>query len=129
MKKIGYVDFVSLYPSVQYYEKYPVGHYTLIPESQLKTYNTNWFGFVHCKILPPRGLYLPVLSYRSKEKKLIFGLCRTCIENNKQQSCHHTDEERSITGFWGTPEVNKAIEKGYQVKEIYEVRHFNQLFY
>jgi hypothetical protein len=36
--------------------------------------------------------------------------CDICLENMTKR-CEHTDEQRCITGFWGTPEVNKAIEK------------------
>ena len=74
-----YIDVVSLYPTVMYYDRYPTGH----PERILKPeqYDMNWFGFVYCKILDPRGLYLPVLPYKQKTKqatKLLFGLCRMC---------------------------------------------------
>ncbi|CAL1264770.1 unnamed protein product, partial [Larinioides sclopetarius] len=50
-----------------------------------------------CKILPPRGLYLPVLPFRCNGK-LMFPLCRTCAETLNQSSCHHSDEERNIIG-------------------------------
>ena len=36
----------------------------------------------------------------------------------------HTDSERAITGFWTTPEIEKALEKGYTIEKIYEVWHF-----
>jgi len=34
------------------------------------------------------------------------------------------DSERAITGFWTTAELNKALEKGYVINQIYEVLHF-----
>lgn len=44
----------------------------------------------------------------------------------------HTDEERCLIGTWTTIEINKAIEKGYSIKEIYDVWHYaeksNELF-
>ncbi|XP_072400380.1 uncharacterized protein [Diabrotica undecimpunctata] len=60
-KKLRYIDVVSLYPTVQYYDAYPVGH-------PLKIYNPvaydfSWFGLIQCtnKTLttPPR-LLLPL---------------------------------------------------------------------
>ena len=38
--------------------------------------------------------------------------------------CHHTPEQRQITGTWCTPELEKAVEKGYQILHIHEVWHF-----
>ena len=76
-QKGRYIDVVSLYPTVMYFDKYPVGHLIKIIKPQ--SYNDSWFGFVYCKILPPRGLYQPVLPYKQKTKqahKLLFGLCR-----------------------------------------------------
>jgi hypothetical protein len=156
-EKGKYIDVVSLYPTVMYYDKYPIGHPSRIIKP--KMYDSNWFGFVYCKILPPRGLYHPVLPCKQKVKqghKLLFGLCRSCMqtidfkcEHNKKIKCNenciekkckncksarkiakqncnicynvrngecfHTDDERCITGFWCTNEVQKAIDKGYQI--------------
>ena len=84
-----YIDVVSLYPTVMYNDRYPIGH----PQKILKpeTYDSNWFGFMYCKVLPPRGLYLPVLPYKQPTKqghKLIFGLCRTCM-GTINAKCYH----------------------------------------
>ena len=62
-----YIDVVSLYPTVMYYDRYPTGHPTRI--SKPETFDPKWFGFIHCKVLPPRQLYLPVLPYKQKTKK------------------------------------------------------------
>ena len=89
-EKGRYIDVCSLYPTVMYYDKYPVGH----PEKIIKpdTYDPNWFGFIYCKVLPPRGLYLPVLPYKQKSKdahKLLFGLCRCCMNEINSKCFHH----------------------------------------
>ena len=84
-----YIDVVSLYPTVMYYDRYPVGHPARI--SKPDKYNTNWFGFIYCKILPPRGLYLPVLPYKQKIQqatKLLFGLCRACMSRTGAKCSH-----------------------------------------
>jgi DNA polymerase type B, organellar and viral len=122
-----YIDVCSLYPTVMYYDKYPVGHPTKIYNPP--NYDPNWFGMVHCKILPPRGLYLPVLPVKCKTKdsyKLIFELCQECMSNINGPTeiqgmpragsslCKHTDSQRAITGYWTTVEIQEAINQGYK---------------
>ena len=126
-EKGKYVDVCSLYPTVMFYDEFPIGHPTKIYKPT--KYDPNWFGLIHCKILPPRGLYLPVLPYKQKtfnSHKLMFGLCRRCMELQNKNTCNHTDSERCLTGFWTTKEISKALEKGYQIKEIYEVHNFEK---
>ena len=137
-----YLDFCSLYPTVQYYQKYPIGHPTKIfnPEK----HDVSWYGLIKCKVVPLRKLYHPVLPQRikvvhkeeeGKEKKsivyekLIFTLCKACAEKADQNECEHTDDERSFIGTWTTDEINKAIEKGekrYKVLRTYKVWHFDK---
>jgi hypothetical protein len=54
-KKLKYIDVCSLYPTVQYFDYYPVGH----PNKILKplTYDPEWYGLIKCDILPPKQLY------------------------------------------------------------------------
>ena len=122
-----YVDFCSLYPTVQYYQKYPIGHPTKIfnPEK----YDKSWYGLIKCKVVPPRRLYHPVLPQRIKVdnyEKLIFTLCKTCTETRNQNKCNHTDAKISFIGTWTTDEISKAIDKGYKVLRTYEVWHFDK---
>jgi hypothetical protein len=49
--------------------------------------------------------------------------CPTCY-NERNSDCKHSDSERTITGFWTTTELKKALEKGYTIEKIYEVQHF-----
>ncbi len=106
---IRYYDFVSLYPTINKFGKMPVGHPTAVfPD----TYNkAEYFGIIKATILPPKGLYHPVLPYRARGK-LLFPLCRTCAENNLQEVCNHGDRERELTGTWCTPEVDVALDEG-----------------
>jgi hypothetical protein len=114
-EKIRYLDYTSLYPSVQWGEhrpitddgeakvlKYPVGHFIRITDDFEPL--ENYFGFVKCHVTPPQDLYMPVLPEK-KNGKLMFDLCPRI-------------------GTWSTVEVLKAIEMGYVVDEIYEVVHF-----
>ncbi|GFY74898.1 uncharacterized protein TNIN_225431 [Trichonephila inaurata madagascariensis] len=116
-----YIDFTSLYPWVNKYCEYPVGHPEIITEGFRDI--DSYFGLVKCKVFPPRKLFHPVLPFRCNGK-LMFPLCRTCAETLGQKTCSHTDEERSITGTWVTEEVKKARKKGYKIIKIYEVYHF-----
>ena len=66
--------------------------------------------------------------------KLTFLLYRKCVEIETQKEhmlecnyhCPHSDEERMLQGTWCTPEIHKAIEKGYRLIQIHEVRDFLQ---
>lgn len=98
-----YIDITSLYPTVNYYDEYPMGHPIEITENFGDI--TKYFGFIDCYVIPPKDLYFPVLA--TKGKKLTFDLL----------------EKR---GVWTSIELNKAIEMGYKVKEIYKVLHFNK---
>jgi len=105
-----YADITSLYPSVNYYDDYPLGH----PEKILEDFDytlESYFGFVDCDVICPKDLYFPVLA--NKGKKLMFDL-------------------KDKRGVWATNELKKALEMGYKIKKIYEVYNFentsNNLF-
>ena len=76
-----------------------------------------YFGIAKVKILPPRKLYHPVLPYTSGGK-LKFPLCRSCADSEKHP-CHCSEDQRALLGTWCTPELMKAIEKGYQILKVY----------
>ncbi|GIY07618.1 DNA-directed DNA polymerase [Caerostris extrusa] len=112
---VKYVDFTSLYPWVNKYCVYPIGH----PEIITKDFKDvdNYFGLILCRVMPPRALYLPVLPYRC-QGKLMFPPCRTCTENMQQTVCTHSDEERSLIGTWVSEEVKLIKRKGYIIAEV-----------
>jgi hypothetical protein len=123
-EKVRYIDVCSLYPTVMFYDLYPIRHPTKIFNP--RDYDKNWFGLVSCKVLAPSNLYIPVLPSKVKKgnaEKLLFYLCQKCAETNCSK-CDHTTEEKAITGTWTTVEVNVAMSKGYRVLDIYEVWHF-----
>ena len=118
VRKGRYVDFVSLYPTVQYFDRYPTKHQNIILEHCV--YDSKWMGFVKCKVLHPKRLYHPVFPVKTKcgnAEKLLFPLCKTCAEV-KQQQFNHNDKERSFIGTWCTNELKVALGKGYQVQKI-----------
>ncbi|XP_019340259.2 uncharacterized protein LOC106737847 isoform X1 [Alligator mississippiensis] len=121
-EQIHYYNFTDLYPFVSRTKEYPVGHPEIIDNDfgPLSSY----FGIAKVKLYPPRGLFFPVLPVKVN-RTVMFPLCRVCAETG-QQKCAHTDEERALVGTWCTPELNKAVEKGYKVAKIYEVWHFSK---
>ena len=128
-EKIYYYDFTSLYPWTNKNCLYPVGHPRILYEPG-STDIAPYFGLVKCKILPPHGLYHPVLPHRSGGK-LTFPLCRKCVEQEqpkplteRSHHCVHTEEERCLIGTWPTPELQEAINQGYVIQHVYEVWHF-----
>jgi len=67
---VSYVDFCSLYPCINKYGKYPIGH-PRIEKSNLTTDIVPYEGLIKCRVLPPDQLYHPVLPLRTN-KKLMF---------------------------------------------------------
>lgn len=134
--KLCYVDFTSLYPFINATKKYPVGHPLIILSGfgSLIDICDRFFGLIKCDVLPPRGLYIPVLPGKyGKDKKLIFTLCARCAaERTPNSRCTHSNEERTLTGTWFTEELKLAVEMGYTIQKVYGVYHFeettNELF-
>ena len=122
-EKIKYYDFTSLYPAVQKQESYPIGYPEIITKFASNDIS-KFFGLVKCKIVPPARLYAPVLPARINHK-LVFTLCHQCALD-QEAVCKHNDAKRAITGTWPTIEVNKALEKGYQIVQIFEVWHWEK---
>ena len=121
-EQIRYVDFTSLYPYVNRSRTVPTGHPEIITENFDQNVS-NYFGLIKCTVLPPRGLFHPVLPYRT-QGKLMFALCKTCADTCNQTPCTHSDAERAIQGTWCSVEVMKALEKGYRIVQVHEVWHF-----
>ena len=123
-KQIRYVDFTSLYPHVNWSKTVPTGHPEIITEN-FDEYNSNYFGLIKCTVLPPCGLFHPVLPHHIRDK-LMFALCKTCADTGNQTPCTHSDTEQAIQGTWCSVELMKALEKGYRIVQMHEVRHFLQ---
>ena len=130
-EEIRYIDVTSLYPSINKNARYPIGHPTILNQPRDQDI-TNYFGIALVDVLPPHNLFHPVLPVRSGNK-LTFPLCASCV--NEQQNkpmlersdvCNHTPEERMLRGTWSTPEIKKAVEKGYHLLKIHEVWHFEK---
>ncbi len=95
--QIRYLDFVSLYPSVQKKCLYPKAlHPKVYLAEELRDREgrlTNWnreilgkyFGMVSASVLPPTDLYIPVLPLHIQHK-CMYTLCHTCAEENRQNA-------------------------------------------
>ncbi|KAK3918067.1 putative DNA polymerase [Frankliniella fusca] len=124
-EKIKMVDVVSEYPNANLRAKYPVGHPEIFLAGDPKmTPVEEWNGAVKCTVVPPRDLYLPVLPYKANGR-LMFPLCRTCVEMQNQEICTHADpKQRQLCSVWCAPEIHLAMEKGYKIETVHEVYQY-----
>jgi len=84
----------------------------------------NFFGIAKVFIIPPKSLLHPVLPYRCQDGKLLFPLCAKCGESNNQNECNCSDKDRGWVGTFCSNELEVAIEMGYNVKQFYEILHW-----
>lgn len=122
-ERIDYDDFTSLYPDINKNGRYPIGHPKIIMDPSLEgLIHRRYFGVVKCRVVPPRKLLHPVLPVRHAGK-LMFPLCRTCMQN-ECLDCTHSDAQRAFEGTWCTPEIYRAMDEKYDVVAVREVHHF-----
>ena len=115
---------------------FPVGHpQVLTRETLLQPPNAplpwcspaqNTFkGLLLVRVLPPdpaqHQLRIPLLPYRTRDGRLTFPLCARCADNRQQRSCQHTDEQRSWVCAYTHVELNRGLELGYKVIDLFEV--------
>ena len=122
-EKILHYDFTSLYPYVQIRGCYPSGEFTQIVENF--DYTKEYFGIATVRVLPPRGLFFPILP-QHLDKKLVFALCQFCASRLQDTACTCSDEKRAMTGTFTTPELYLAVENGYKILKYFEVWHYEK---
>ncbi|KAK3910228.1 DNA polymerase [Frankliniella fusca] len=125
-EKIKMVDVVSEYPNANLRGDYPYGHPKIYLEGNPDMPDPDqWNGMIKCTVLPPRDLFIPVLPYKANGK-LMFPLCRTYVEIQKSEGCHHEDpRERQLTRTWCAPELLLALrEKSYELIKVHEVHQY-----
>lgn len=101
IKNGGYVDFTSLYPTVNKYDYYPSGKRTVVKNPSI--WDPNMVSFAKVKIQSPSDMLYPILPV--KDDKLLFKL-------------------GTFIGTWTTVEINYAVERGYKILKIYEVHKY-----
>ncbi len=58
---------------------------------------------------------------------MIFGLCRSCIEDGEPRLCKHSDKFRALEGVWTTHEVEFAVlQRGYRLECVFEARMYSR---
>jgi hypothetical protein len=115
-----YQDFTSLYPSVQFANRYPCGLPEVIlptnpkmptPERFMRRLTRGkYFGVAKVHIEPPKNLRIPLLPRKAEiegEMKLLFDLV-------------------DRTGTYSTLELAKAVQLGYKITRVYEIHHFKE---
>ena len=124
-EKIKVVDVISEYPNANLRGMYAYGHPAIYLEGDPEIPPVNdWNGIIKCTVLPPRDLIIPVLPYKA-QGKLMFPLCRTCVEIGGNDLCLHEDPAlRQLTGTWCAPELQLAIEMGYQIMTVNELYQY-----
>jgi len=124
METVHYCDIMSIYTYICKYFKFLMGHPIIHVGDTCADIEDclKMEGLIKCKIVPSTNIYHPVLPYRY-DKKLLFCLCRTCVqEHNATSECQHRSEaERCLEGTWVIDEVRLAVDKGYKILEILEV--------
>lgn len=132
--KLGFDDFVSLYPTLLVKYPFPKGPPTRVhvAPGPFPNIMSVPFGVIYCKVLAPGDLLLPILPTHVEKgngEKLLFALCGICAANETPPPCLHTDEQRAFEDVWTCTEVQDAITHGYQVLEIYEMWEYQQVTY
>ena len=124
-QEIKYADVCSLYPYVNKYKPYPLGHPEILSCEQIDIDHLhNYKGLIKCKVLAPEKLWLPVLPIHCN-KKMVFTLCQSCAEN-EDTCCTHSVQQRALVGTWTSVELQKAVQTGYRVLEVYQLWHWHQ---
>nr|CAD2182349.1 unnamed protein product [Meloidogyne enterolobii] len=142
--EISCYDVVSLYPAVNFYAFYPIGH----PELLDLNLDINWTkpedlrpyrGIFKLFIIPPDDLYLPVIPERI-HGKLIFHLCHQCaieiepgVAKRKQTSysygrkwCQHDDNKRGFVSTTCSVELELALSRGYRATKVYSIYNWEE---
>lgn len=81
-EEILYEDFTSLYPSINKYGTYPIGHPQIIVNPTDQNI-ASYFGIAKVDVLAPEKLLHPVLPVKFNHK-LLFPLCLKCVQD---QAC------------------------------------------
>ncbi|KAL3076772.1 hypothetical protein niasHS_011509 [Heterodera schachtii] len=137
-EKISVFDIISLYPWVNYSTDYPVGIPSIIYPTGAEMI-VNWTrpeqlqfrGIYRVRVIPPRGLRIPVLPLKIDDR-LLFCCCHRCASTFRKANtrlihkCKHTDEQRAFVGNYTHIELARALESGYIVDRFWRAWNYEE---
>ncbi|KAL3119382.1 hypothetical protein niasHT_003990 [Heterodera trifolii] len=82
--------------------------------------NNSFRGLLLVRVLAPRCIRVPLLGYRTKDGRFTFPLCGWCADRRQQRPCRHGDDRRSWVTAYTHVELNKALQLGYMVTDLFE---------
>lgn len=136
---VSMVDFVSQYPTSLMGTSFspytgdkliwnmPVGTPQIEKFPPTFDFATDKCGVIKCTVLPPQNLYAPFLGCKVPSEiqvggyEMLYGLCKACMFERREDDCTHSEEEREILGTWTLVEIQYALQLGYKVTDITEV--------
>ncbi|KAL3088910.1 hypothetical protein niasHT_028686 [Heterodera trifolii] len=136
-EEIVCIDIVSLYPYVMKANRFPVGnprvltrevllHPPTTPLPWTAPENNIFRGLLLVRVLAPRNIRVPLLGYRTKDGRFTFPLCAWCADRRQQRPCRHGDDKRSWVTAYTHVELNKALQLGYVVTDLFEVWDYDE---
>ena len=96
-EEIRYVDVTSLYPWVNKNCPYPIGHPQIITQPVDQSLGS-YFGIATVDILPPAGLFHPVLPVRNGQKLIFFCVAPVSRRSRPNPCCNALTT--AITRTW-----------------------------
>jgi hypothetical protein len=106
------------------------GNYPIVPHRTCPD-DLKYKGLYRVRVIPPRGLRIPVLPVRIDER-LLFSCCHRCASTFRKSStrgehkCTHTDAQRAYTGTYTHIELAKALESGYKVDRFWRAWNYEK---
>jgi hypothetical protein len=100
-QEIFLFDLVSLYPTVNALDQYPIGFLKKIYKPTVEEIlDGSFIGVAKCETTPPNNLYIPVLP------------CREKAADGSEKLMFHLKPTKSV---WASVELKLAIQKGYKL--------------
>ncbi|KAL3116405.1 hypothetical protein niasHT_002488 [Heterodera trifolii] len=88
--------------------------------------NNTFRGLLLVRVLAPRLIRVPLLGYRTKDGRFTFPLCAWCADRRQQRPCQHDNYKRSWVCAYTHVELNKALQLGYIVVDLFEVWNYDE---
>jgi hypothetical protein len=90
-------------------------------------------GIISALVLPSTDIpYVGLLPVRLKRRRskvmeVFYPLCAQCARDgvhgcHKMHPCTHSEGKRALRGCWTSLELQFALNHGYQILEVYQVR-------